>query len=349
MRYLECRHDKSGFGTYIRAQIKTNLYDYYIVFDGFDTSDIEPDKIIYRDEFLNGRINELCKNDIVVITCNDLGGLPGIEKSNCTKVLTLHDVTPLRVRYLSKAKKNKWRNVVKRAIEVCDYIITVSNFSKKDIQKEFKIPNNRIFIVYNYAQNVTEALDINEVNQFQSIDSIKNAKYVISTVGSTNLNKNFIRTVLAWKKSMYFNKSVLVAMSKKKSIKFTILLTLLGVKKKVVVPGYVSVKILASLYYISDLFIFTTIREGFGVPPLEAMEMGTPVITSNTSCMEEILGDTAVFVNPYKVKDITSAIEQLLGNKKLMEKLIKKGRERTKMYSADRFYKEMARVFEKIK
>lgn len=345
MKYLECRYDRYGFGTYIKAQIKTDLYDYYIIFDGFDTGNIEPDKIVYRDEFLNNRMGELNKEDIVVITCNDLKGLPGIEDSKCTKILTLHDVTPLRVRYLSKAKKSNWRNMVKKAVEVCDYIITVSNFSKDDIQKEFNISGSKIFVVYNYAQKITEMLNEDDADNLRDI---YDAKYVIATVGSMSLNKNFIRTALAWKRSKYFRKSVMIVMSKKNSIAFKLLLALLGVKKRVVVPGYVPLERLASLYYVSDLFIFTTIREGFGIPPLEAMALDTPVLTSNTSCMEEVLGDAAVYVNPYKIRDISRGIEKLLDNKKLLEKLIEKGRRQTKLYSPDRFKSQMLCVFEEL-
>ena len=345
MRYLECRYDRSGYGTYIRAQIKTNLYDYYIVYDGFDAGLIDPSKIIYREFFLNSRMEELKKEDVVVFTCNDLEGLPGIEKSNCIKLLTLHDITPLKAKYLLKVQKRKWRNIVKRAVEVCDYIITVSYFSKKEIQEEFNIPEHKIFVVYSYAQNVREKLDYNEINQVEYIDRLKNAQYVVSAVASMNLNKNFIRVALAWKNSRYYNRSVMIAMSKKNSMAFKVLLTLLGIKNRVVVPGYVSLERLSSLYYISDLFIFTTLREGFGVPPLEAMEIGTPVLTSNMSCMEEVLGGAAVFVNPYKIKDITMGINQLLDNERLTAELIEKGKVRAKMYSPDRFYNEMLHIF----
>ena len=348
MKYLECRYDRSGFGTWIKAQIKTNLYDYYIIFDGFDTSSMEPDKIIYRDKFLCDKIKELNRDDTVVITCNDLEGLPNIEASNCKKILTLHDITPLKAEYLTQLQKVKWKNRVKKAVEVCDYIVTVSHFSKKDIQKEFNISEDKIFVVYSYAQNVSEILNLDDVQQLKKIDKIYNAKYVISTVASMNLNKNFIRTALAWKKSGYYNISVLIAMSKKDSIPFRLLLALLGIKKNVYVPGYVPLERLASLYAISDLFIFPTLREGFGVPPLEAMALGVPVLTSNTSCMEEILGGemAAIYINPYKVEEISKGIRRLLVDRVLVTNLIENGRTRSKEYSPARFYMEMLHVFE---
>ena len=340
MRYLECRVDKCGFGTYIKAQIKTNIFDYYIVYEGFDTSDLEPQKVISRNEFLTNVMNKLTEEDVILITCNDIQGLPGIETSKCIKILALHDVTPLRVKYLSRRKKKCWREKVRQAIECCNYITTVSNFSKNDIQSEFSVPEECIFVVYNYAQNVAGKLNQKDIYLLQN-EIGQNTKYIISTVGSLNPNKNLYRVIRAWKKCCYYNDSVLIATSKKNTLIFKIFLTLLGVRKKVIVPGYVPIERLASIYHISHLYIFTTLREGFGLPPIEAMSVGTPVLTSNTSCMEEILSDSAIFINPYSIEAISKGVENILADNVLSKKLINKGKVQAAIYSEDRFYSEM--------
>jgi glycosyltransferase involved in cell wall biosynthesis len=102
------------------------------------------------------------------------------------------------------------------------------------------------------------------------------------------------------------------------------------------------------LYSSADLFIFPSLYEGFGLPPLEAMACGCPVISSHTSCMPEILGDASIYFNPYEVNDITQKI-QLVLETKVKDELIQKGKERAKIYNVERMTAGILAVFEFLK
>ncbi|WP_027218653.1 glycosyltransferase family 4 protein [Butyrivibrio fibrisolvens] len=344
MKYLECRYSRSGFGTYTMAQINTGLYDYFIVYDEFDSQNLDPSKIIKRDRFLKEVAPLLTQQDTVVATCNDLEGLSGIEDSKCNIILTLHDLTPLRLRYFNHFQKYTWRKKIKKAIYSSNSIITVSNYSKFDIINEFKITPDKVHVVYSYPQNMLTKIDQNYISKIKSLPMFTNTKYIISTVGALNPNKNFIRVAIGWKKSNVFTQSVLIAMSRKNNLIFKFLLFILGIKEKVYTPGYVSIEKLGALYSISDMYIFATLREGFGVPPLEAMQLSTPVLTSNTSCMEEVLKDSAIYINPYKISEISNGISAVLNNKEIIKSLVEKGLEKQREYNPERFLKEMSHV-----
>jgi glycosyltransferase involved in cell wall biosynthesis len=107
----------------------------------------------------------------------------------------------------------------------------------------------------------------------------------------------------------------------------------LGIEKDVICPGYVSDRILETLYRKARVFAFPSIHEGFGIPPLEAMARGVPVMACDRSAMPEILGDAAVYADPYDVGEMTRALEQLLSDEELRQRMIQRGKERVKRYS----------------
>ncbi|HET8647340.1 MAG TPA: glycosyltransferase family 1 protein, partial [Vicinamibacteria bacterium] len=109
-----------------------------------------------------------------------------------------------------------------------------------------------------------------------------------------------------------------------------------GVRQDVRFFGFVPVRTLAALYRLASVFAFPSLYEGFGLPPLEAMACGTPVVTSRISSLPEVVGDAAVLVDPYSVDDIADGLERVLGDEALRADLIARGRERVAQFSWDR-------------
>jgi len=107
----------------------------------------------------------------------------------------------------------------------------------------------------------------------------------------------------------------------------------------ILITGFVSEKELDDLYKNASLFVFPSLYEGFGLPPLEAMKRGVPVVSSNLTCMPEILGDAVLYFNPLSVDDIAEKIKNALTNRELRGELVKKGFEQVKRYS----WQQMAR------
>ncbi len=100
--------------------------------------------------------------------------------------------------------------------------------------------------------------------------------------------------------------------------------------------GFVPERTLAALYRLADAFAFPSLYEGFGLPPLEAMACGTPVVTSRISSLPEVVGDAALLVDPYSVEDIASGLERVLGDDALRAELVARGRARVKHFSWER-------------
>ncbi len=99
----------------------------------------------------------------------------------------------------------------------------------------------------------------------------------------------------------------------------------LNLKKDVIFTGYVPEEDLPAIYNAADLFVYPSLYEGFGLPPLEAMACGTPVITSNTSSFPEVVGDAGIMVNPHDVDELAKVMYEVLTNDGLREDMIKKG------------------------
>jgi glycosyltransferase involved in cell wall biosynthesis len=112
--------------------------------------------------------------------------------------------------------------------------------------------------------------------------------------------------------------------------------------------GYIQTKNLAYIYNLANLFIFPSLYEGFGLPPLEAMASGCPVVVSNVASLPEVCGDAAYYVNPYDVESIADGIYKVVNDKELRENLVQKGLERAKLFSWEKSAREHLKVFEEV-
>ena len=113
----------------------------------------------------------------------------------------------------------------------------------------------------------------------------------------------------------------------------------------ILITGFVSEQELDNLYKNASLFVFPSLYEGFGLPPLEAMKRGVPVASSNATCLPEILGDAAIHFNPLNVDDMIEKIKKALIDRELRETLIKRGFERVKKYSWSKMARETLEIY----
>lgn len=270
----------------------------------------------------------------------------------CKSIVTIHDLmvftqpdfsNPELVAYLKK----KICTSIKRA----HLVLAVSNFTKGQIVDLFSIPENRIRVVYNgISSRFCPMNDEAEKNKVAAKYGF--GKPYLLFVGNIEPKKNIenlIHAFLEFKKSTRTNYSLLIV--GKKSWYFKRLWDVV-VKLKaigdVIFTDVVEQKDLPYLYGGAELFIFPSLFEGFGIPPLEAMACGTPVISSNITSIREVLGDAAVLVNPRVPDEISQAMVTTIFDNGLKKALREAGFERARMFSWKKTAKETLRLYNDV-
>jgi glycosyltransferase involved in cell wall biosynthesis len=231
------------------------------------------------------------------------------------------------------------------------HILTDSQFSKNDIQNELGIPEDMITVIPN------------GVDDFFFKKSEKDCKSVLAKLGinfnfifhlgGTTPNKNTIGAIQAYdflvhKKEYEDVYLVIVGISPTRENKIIQYVKALKLGGKVKFLNNISDEELKCLYSNSELFLFPSLYEGFGLPPLEAMACGTPVVVSNSTSLPEVVGEAAVKVDPNEPYEIGEAMANVLCDEQLRMKLIKAGRQRVENYRCENSVKLLLRVFEDL-
>ncbi len=241
------------------------------------------------------------------------------------QIITIHDLAFLRYpNWFSREFRFFYKVLIPRIANLAKKIVTVSYFSKQEMVSVLGIPQNKIEVVYG---GISE--------RFRSDPSIEKEDYILG-VASLEPRKNFNGLLMAFKKLIVkrrFRKyKLLIVGSRNKVFSDPKLENLMREVRNVEFVGHISDNELITLYQKAKLFVFPSFYEGFGLPPLEAMSCGTPVIVSNVSSLPEVCGDAAYYVNPWALDDITRAMEEILGDEFLQKELIRRGLERVKLF-----------------
>ncbi len=266
------------------------------------------------------------------------------------KVITVHDLTPLLFPNLFKTGDVMLhRLLLKKTISKADKIITVSYNSQKDIMKCMNVPEENIEVIYNGKDENFRPLNSRKIMEVREKYGLS-SKFIMS-VGGLHPIKNIPRLLEAYylaRKEGIEHKLVMVggAMDGAKEIYKT--LDILGLENSVIFTGVVPDDDLVGLYNAADLFLYPCLYAGFGLPPLEAMACGTPVITSCNSSLPEIVGDAAKLVNPYDSKKLADAINMILSDDEMMKTLIKKGLKRAEMFNWKKTALETLKVYNEV-
>lgn len=279
------------------------------------------------EQFALPRAVKRCKADILHCTSNTAP-----IHCDVPLVLTLHDIIFLEPR--DRANKSLYQNlgwyyrhwVVPKILDKCRKIITVSNFEKHNIMSKLGIEEERMAMIYNGYNDW-----FRPIGKAETIEKVGDKDYFLF-FGNTDPKKNTERTLVAYarylEKSTIKRKLYLADLDDKYLDDILKRNNIEGIRNNICRFGYIANSKLPYIYNAAFAFIYTSLRESFGIPLLEAMACGTPVITSNTSSMPEIADkDSALFVTPSDIDDIAKAMLRLEADEQQRTNIIEHGKE----------------------
>lgn len=269
-------------------------------------------------------------------------------------VLTLHDIIFLEPR--DKKNKSLYQNLgyfyrrwnVPRILKKCRRIITVSDFELGNIKKKLQLPDSQLKMIYNGYNEWFRPI---ESNKQQYRKYIADAGYFFF-LGNTDPKKNTERTLVAYAKYLEqseVKRPLLMADLDQEYLNGIIERNgIEAIRDHIVIPGYIINSDLPYIYNNAFAFLYTSLRESFGIPLLEAMACGTPVITSNTSSMPEIAGHDAILINPESSDEIALKMLQLERDTDFYQRQMAVGLERAKLFSWRKTTENLLRLYEEV-
>lgn len=266
------------------------------------------------------------------------------------KITTIHDLIPLRLPYATLDNKEDFYFKVRDALAESDLVITVSEHSKRDLLEYFDADPDKIAVTYQPIALDQDLADDAELRKFLKQYNLEPQQYILF-VGAIEPKKNVGRLLDAY--ARIDTEFPLVIVGKKGWLwqeemnKIGYLLEG-GSKKRVKLLEYVPARSLQSLYQGAYVLVFPSLYEGFGLPPLEAMTFGCPVITSNVSSLPEVCGSAALYVDPYDVDHIRQQLETLLGSPELRNQLAIDGKVNAAFFSMENYIQRLYAAYERV-
>lgn len=348
-------YNSSGIGTYIKNILTTLIPKTHIVLLGnlTELQHLNCDKIEFNAPIYS--ISEQLKFPIIVPECDIFWSphynIPLLPIRAKKRVVTIHDVYHLAYyNKLSLKQKIYVKLLMQSAVKISNVIITVSNYSKSEIKRLTNCSDN-IEMIYNGVSKTTNLKDFYAVKEFYKLPD----NYILFT-GNIKPHKNLITLLRAYLllDAHLLNKFKLVIVGKKDGFitgdneVFNFINCYQILKDNLIFTGYVNDDDLSVIYKQAAVFIFPSLYEGFGLPPLEAMAYECPVIVSNQSSMPEICGNAALYFDPINETDICEKIETVLYDSVLRKSLIELGSKRVAKFSWEESAESHLKLFKKV-
>lgn len=231
-----------------------------------------------------------------------------------------------------------YKRYTPRFVKKARVIATVSEYSKSDLCREYGADPDKIRVVYSATNPVFQPVDWNKRESIKA--SVSNGTEYFLYTGTVHPRKNLIGLLKAFSKFKKMQKSnmklVLVGRMTWKNETFKKLLQTFRFKEDVILTGYITKEKLAEITAAAYALVYPSFFEGFGVPPLEALQCNVPAIVSDVSALPEIGGDAYLYIHPGQVNDIADKMMRLYKDESLRDKLISNGKQRLQLYSWQR-------------
>jgi glycosyltransferase involved in cell wall biosynthesis len=253
------------------------------------------------------------------------------------QVCTIHDIIPIEhPEWFSKPFAAWYKWLMPTLAKSAQHIIAVSEFTRTRVVEAFNVDAEKVSVVLNGIGSEFSPQSTEEIDRVRTQLGLPLNPYVLF-VGSLEPRKNLLGLLAAWSVVQEKCRDVrlVVAGLNKGSTNVFSAVQMGKLPPGVVFTGYVPDADLPALYSGAMCFVYPSLYEGFGLPPLEAMACGTPVITSEGSSLSEVVGSAAILVDPHRPESIAEAILELGANKSLREELSREGSNRAKKFSWD--------------
>ncbi len=292
----------------------------------------------------------------------------GIEILHCTSntaplflsiplILTLHDVIFMEKSIGKNTSSNyqkfgnlyrKW--LVPRLVQKCKKIVTISEVEKVNIIKTLSLKEEAVIVIHNGVSRRFGVMMSNElIAEVRKQWNLTNDFFLL--LGNVEPRKNVFNTVMAFASFAEKNAKLKLVITGLDLAFIKDILLKIGKEKllsQFVITGFVSEKVLHTLYSEAKVFLYPSLREGFGLPILEAMAFGTPVVTSTISSMPEVAGEAAFLVNPFSVEEITLGMKSAYENYNLRQEKIALGYSRISLFTWQKTAEKMLCLYLKI-
>ncbi len=366
------RMSEFGVGTYIRNIVRTlgrldHETQYFLIGPpvkvqeiGALPANIESVPLLSEERSIRGyhEFRSALRNlDCDLVHIPNLFSIP--RALPCPYVMTVHDMLD----HLSRARqrngflRSTYFQLTKRVLGGAARIFAVSNFTRNEIEKLFEIPLNHIEVVYNaiderFLRGHATAADRELIAQRYQV-----TYPFLLYAGRISPHKNVVRMIEAFsalkteleRERAYPDLKLIIIgddLSGNPDLRRTVVRS--GVQNDVRFLGFIPIEVLRIFYDVAKIFVFPSLYEGFGLPPLEAMAHGTPVVTSNVTSLPEVVGNAAVLVNPENVFEIMRALHRVLMDKSLRDRMKERGYQQATRFSWEISVRRVLDVYREV-
>lgn len=260
-----------------------------------------------------------------------------VDKRPAGKVVsTFHDLFVMTGDYSSLDFKERFTGQARRAAENSDIVIAVSEFTAGQVSRLLGVERSRIRVIPHGVRQGRPADKLQRERIVLSVGTLQKRKNTARLVEAFEGLPHEWRLVLAGSPTGFGAEEVLQRIEKSRS------------RERIQVTGYLSAAELEALYRKASIFAFPSLDEGFGIPVLEAMANGLPVVASNRSALPEVTGDAALLVDPLQTQELRTALRNLISSEELRETLSSAGRNRAHLFTWERAVRETYRVYEEL-
>ncbi|WP_333859642.1 glycosyltransferase family 4 protein [Clostridium sp.] len=346
---IKCLNNIDSINNYLLFMPESFKNDIYLKKNFKLDNAPQNDKVNFWEEIIIPNIIKSNKIDLYHVPQNGVG-LP-IDK-NCRFIITLHDVIPYR---MPETVSNRYLKIfseyIPKIVPLCDGIITVSNFSKKDIVKSFNFPEDKIYVTHLASEEIYKPMD-KRISNYVAKKYYSITEDYVLYVGGFSPRKNILGLIDSFNKLItLYKKPLSLVIAGKRGESYTTYKKhseKLNISDKVLFPGFISIEHLPYIYNAAKLFVYPSFYEGFGLPPIEAMACGIPVITSNNTSLPEVVGKGALLIDPLNRDDLCEAMLKVLSDNNLKNKLICSGLKRASELNWKKTIRNTINIYNKI-